>query len=273
MLKVLINRFNAKAGNALLRFLPQDEAKAVNEQNITSTDLTPLLFKPKMFLERIHASWLKPVIQELPESMRPFVLAVLTPDQLADLKSSIKPARLPEPLKGFFVKQLFDAFKDTDHLPIEYLPEAELSVLLSWPKAKLTTLVSFLGLHDLATEVRHIVNKTYLKNIYSCLTPKQFYYLKVCLHQKEVLTAPKLPLDPTKQDCQRLKLILQQRGIIRLGNAFSGEHADFTWHLAHILDNARGAALMNAYRPESIPQITAFLKSQVANLITYLKEE
>src|SRR5262249_37799794 len=140
------------------------------------------------------------------------------------------------PIKSFILNMLYSYLKAEKHLPKEYLPESDLSALLKWSKKKLISLIDYLGLYDLAIEIRHIVNPNYLKNIYSCLTPKQQYFLKVCLHQKERLTTPKLGIDPTKQDCDRLKKLVHRRGLARLGKALAGQHMDAVWYLAHTLD-------------------------------------
>lgn len=173
--------------------------------------------------------------------------------------------------KAFILNRLYQYLEINEHLPIEYLPETEFSLLTKWTKAQFIDLIDYLGLYDLASEVRHIVNRNYLKNIYTCLTPKQFYYLKVCLHQKEQLVSPKLGIDPTKQDCPQLKRIIHRRGLLRLGRALCGQHADLVWHIAHTLDMGRDNLLLKEYQPEELPKVTQILKQQVLNLINFLK--
>lgn len=271
MLRVLINRYNPKAGNALFKFLPQDELQAVTAFDIDSSDLSPFLQHPRKSLEKIHYSWLKPLLENFSNDLRPVVGATLTSQQTSGLH--ITPAHdISDFVKTFFQKQLYLLLKIGEHFPPEYLPENEMTPLAKWTKQQLVNLIDFLGLHDLASEVRHIVNPNYLKNIYTCLTPKQFYYLKVCLHQKERIISPKLGIDPSKPDCPRLKQIIHRRGLIRLGKALCGQHPDFVWHLAHTLDMGRGTLLLKEYQTEALEKVTPILKQQVLNMMNFLKE-
>ncbi|CUI15843.1 conserved hypothetical protein [Candidatus Protochlamydia naegleriophila] len=273
MLRVFINCYNPKAGEALLKFLPQEEVQAVLSQDIRSTDLTPILYQPQKLLERMHYSWIEPLLGGFPEKLHPLVMAALTQEQISGLNPVIAPSTLSNPVKTFIINQLYTLLKADEHLPYDYLPETDLSPLGTWSKARLTELIDFLGLHDLASEMRHIVDKNQLKNIYTSLSSKQFYYLKVCLHQKEILSVPKLGIDPSKRDSTKLKRIVHRRGLLRLGKALCGQHPDFVWYLAHTLDTGRGKLILNAYQPESVPQVTSFLKGQVLNLMNFLKSE
>lgn len=270
MLRILINRFNPKAGNALLKFLPEEGAKAVMNQDIRSADLTPILQQPQKSLSTIHYSWIQPVLKKFPEPLQPAVMAALTAEQIAGMKIS-SPMAISNIAKTFILNQIYQHLKISEHFPIEYLPETEFSPLSKWTKSKLMDLIDFLGLYDLASEVRHIVDRNYLKNIYTCLTPKQFYYLKVCLHQKEQLVSPKLGIDPTKQDCSKLKQIIHRRGLLRLGKALCGQHPDLVWHIAHTLDIGRGNILLKEYQTEELPKVTKILKQQVLNLMNFLE--
>lgn len=270
MLRVLINRYNPRAGNALLKFLPQEQQAAISSVEIRSDDLRPILLHPQNSLARIHYSWIKPLIEKYPERLQGAIMAALTAEQVAGMKGSLD-SPISNPVKSFLVNKLCYQLKVNEHIPLEYLSENEFSPLLKWTKQQIVDLIDFLGLYDLASEVRHIVNRDHLKNIYTCLTPKQFYYLKVCLHQKEQITSPKLGIDPSKQDCPKLKQAVHRRGLSRLGKALCGQHADFVWYLSHVLDKGRGDILLREYQPQALPKITSVLKQQVLNLMNFLK--
>jgi len=269
MLRVLINRYNPKGGNTLTKFLPEEEAQAVMNQEINSTDLTPILLKPQKSLAAIHYSWIQPLLQKFPESLQPVVLSALTPEQMRGLKFS-PASTLSDVAKVFIQNQLYQQLNISDHLPIEYLPKTELSPLTTWNKEQILELADFLGLYDLATEVRTIVNRNHLKNIYSCLTPKQANYLKICLQQKEQLVSPKLGIDPTKRECSKLKQVIHRRGLLRLGKSLCGQHPDFIWHIAHTLDRGRGNILLKEFQLNELPKVTKILKQQVLNLMNFL---
>lgn len=274
MLRVLINRYNPRMGEALLRLLPEDEARAILSQNIRSQDIAPLLYQPQRLIEHMHYSWLKPVIfEQFPDDLRPNLLGALSPQQAIDIQPDLTPPILSEPVKAFFIKQLYDKL-DVKHLtPLEYLPETELSQLAQWNKQGLSALADFLGLHDLTHEIRRIVSKPLLQNIYQCLNPKELSYLKICLHQKDKIVSPKLGIDFSKQNCEALRKQLHKRGLMRLGRALSGQHPDLVWYIAHRLDVGRGTLMTRSYRQEAVQEIVIPLKSQVVNLIHFLKKE
>lgn len=271
MLRVLINRYNPRAGNALLKFLPKDELQAVKAQDIHSTDLTPLLQQPQKSMAKIHYSWIQPLLSAFPEKLHPVAVAALTPEQIAGLRPATT-TPISNFARTFILNRFYELLKISEHFPVEYLPESPLSPLAKWKKAQLVNLIDFLGLYDLASEVRHIVNRNHLKNIYSCLTPKQLQYLKSCLHQKEQLVSPKLGIDPSKQDCDKLKQIVHRRGLVRLGKSLCGQHSDLVWHISHILDMGRGNILLREYQPQALPKITSILIQQVLNVINFIKE-
>lgn len=269
MLRVFINRYNPKAGNALIKFLSNDEAEEVKKQEISSTDLDPILQQPQKSIANIHYSWIQPILQTFPRSIQPAIVAALTHEQIAGLKLA-PPISISNVAKTFLLNQIYQKLEVGDHWPQEYLPTTELTFLIKWTKTQLTELADFLGLHDLSSELRHIVDRNHLKNIYECLTPKQHQYLKLCLHQKMQLVSPKLGIDPTKQDCAKLKQIIHRRGLSRLGKALCGQHPDMVWHIAHTLDMGRGNILLKEFQPEELPKVTQILKQQVLNLITFL---
>lgn len=272
MLRVLINRYGPESGKSLLKFLPEDHQNEVAKISIQSNDLKPILQHPQKCLSRIHYSWIKPLIDRFPSRVRPTLMAVLTAEQISGMRA--KPDRsLPNISKYFIVNELCFLLNIDQHIPLEYLPQTDLSPLSHWTKQELVTLIDFLGLHDLASEVRHIVNRDHLKNIYTCLTPKQFYYLKVCLNLKDQLVSPKLRIDPSKQDCPALKQVLHRRGLSRLGKALCGQHPDCIWYLVHTLDIGRGKIIQHEYQAQPLPKITPILKQQVLNLMNFLKNE
>lgn len=272
MVRVFINRYHPKANNAFMKLLPPDDRLALLSEDITSKDLAPMLRQPQKALSRIHYSWIAKVIKTFPSPLQLIAASCLNSEQIAGLNVEFV-AKVSPPIRSFMQKQIYDLLKVDEHLPLEYLPETDLSPLLNWNKSQLLVLIDYLGLHDLAFAVRQIVNRNDLKNIYTCLTPKQFYYLKICLQQKDKIISPKLPIDPSKIDRIELKKILHKRGLSRLGRAFYGLPADLVWHLAYQLDHGRGLLLLKDYQPEPLPKITLILRQQVINLMNFLKSD
>lgn len=275
MLKVLINRFNPKAGNSLLSFLPPEESRKVAEQSVQAINIMPLLTQSQTLIDQIHYSWLQPLIIKFPESLRPFILGSLSTRQSYKLGQalSIKPIKICKRVKSFFINLLYDSFRSDHPLPLEYLPETDFTWMAKASKNDIVKLIDFLGLYDLAAEIRKIVSKEHLDNLYSCLTPQELYYLKICLYQKDKLTTTSLGIKPREKNCEKLRSLLHSRGLVRLSNALSGEHKDLVWYIAHILDVGRGQQLLDLYKETPIPNVTGILRSQVFNVMNFLKKE
>lgn len=272
MLKVLVNRYNPKAGNTLLKFLPPEEAQMLAKQEIASSDIEPMLYQPQRTIERMHYSWLQPLIEDhIPEQLKPVAIAALKSEQAKFLRHGETPVEISEPVRVFFINQIYEMLNLKEHMPLEYLPETELSPLTTLSKKNLVALIDFLGLHDLAYEVRSIVNKKYLENIYSCLSQKQLAYLKVCLQQKEKLKPRKLGINPAERNAAKLKGILHHRGILRFSYALAGQHKDLVWYIAHTLDSGRGKIILKLYKDQPIPNVTSPIKTQVTQLMNFLK--
>lgn len=267
MLRILINRYHPHSIKEWVECLPPGEKKAVLAQEIQARDPAPLLQRESL-VRKVHPSWMKPLVDTFPPSVRTLLLSFSKENKEEFSLSSIFP--LSSPVQTFLFHHFSHLLKLEEHLPPDYLPTNELAPLINEQKEKRLQVVNFLGLQDLATDIRHIVNRQYLNNIYSCLTDQERAYLKICLHQKEKMSSPKLGIDPTKQDCPHLKKVLHRRGLIRLGKALHGEHLDFVWHLAHRFDKNRGEFLLREASLPTPPKIKALLKQQVIHLIHFL---
>lgn len=267
--RVLLNRYHRKSDRSYLSALPVEEAKAISAQVVSSTDLLPILGQPSSVMAKIHYSWLQPLVAHFPDSLKMQVIASLTEEQMAGFRTTSLP-KVSSFVKIFFLTRLYHLLQMDQHLPVEYLPQTDLSPLASLKKLDLMGLIDFLGLHDLAAEVRKIVDRNQLRNVFACLNPKQTHYLKMCLNQKAQLTVQKMGLDLSKQNCSLLMQTVHKRGIIRLSRSLCGEHDDLVWHIAHILDSGRGSILLKEHEACERSKVTEVLKQQVINTLSFL---
>lgn len=277
-MRVLLNRFTKGSPETALRCLPEEDIKQVASYDINSNDFMPAFAQPIDIISKIHYSWLVPLIEKLPKEAKPLFLSSLPDEHALRLSQSLHMESAVKPLhplvKSYVIQAFYKQIKGIDKvLPFEYLPETQMTVLGRWNKQDLVELIEFLGINDLAEEIRHIVDKKILKNVYTCLTPKEQQYLNICMHHKDKVATPSLGLDKWSGNCEKLKTVLQTRGLVRLGKALSGEHPDFIWHLIHILDTGRGQALLKYYSKSAVPGITSALAQQLANLMNFLKKK
>jgi hypothetical protein len=278
MIRVLLNRFVKGSIATNLKGFAEGEISQISKTNIVSSDFLPAFAHPAQRLQKIHYSWFLPILKSYPKEVQASVVSALPEYHCTQLCQALHCQPLAKPLVPLFKSYLLTAItkliKGFDKvLPIEYLHQSEMHPLLSWTKQQLVELIEFMGINDLGEEIRHIVDKKILKNVYGCLTPKELQYLKMCMHYKEQVSSPSLGLDKWNGNREKFKAVLQSRGLIRLGKALSGQDSDFIWHLIHQLDTGRAQTLLKYYSSAPIPGITTVLAQQVLNLMNVLKKQ
>jgi hypothetical protein len=276
MFRVLLNKFHSDSTDLFLKNMPQTDSAQVLRQNITSKDAASMLAQPTSLIEKVHYSWFLDTFKEIPEALKPSILASLPLNHAEGIAKTLNipftKLKLSDPFKRFLINTLYTRFEKKEILPIEFLPETSLTLLSSFTKAKLVTIIDFLGIFDLAEEIRHIVEKNALKSIYEAIPPKKQQFLKQCLNQKEKLVTPRCDLDNWDKTADSLNKLLHKRGMIRLSHALSGQHPDFCWHIIHLLDSGRGKIIAAHYKPHEIPAVSQVLAGQVINVINFLNK-
>lgn len=276
MFRALVSRFHQKSPEVFLRSLPREVSQKASEEEVLSDEVPLLVAQPEQLLHQVHYSWLAEAFDKIPDPVKPSVLSSLkkeTASGIAHLKN-VEHSRveLSAPVKRFLINTLYKNFKKKDFLPAPFISKSPLSPLANLSKERLIAIIDFLGLYDLAEELRHIVDKNILKSIYAKLSMPKQRFLRSSIHQKEKLVADRLDLDLQATDQKKLNIVLHKRGILRLSKALSGQHPDLAWHIAHILDSGRGQLLLRYYREEPVPGISSALTTQVINVINFLKK-
>lgn len=273
--RVLLNHFHEGSAEAFLKHLPQEDVKRILSQNVLSSDPAAALKSPTDFLARIHYSWLLKPFKELSPDMQSFVLSSLTKEQAQGLCKFLGVPFKPLPIKNCFNEYFLNEFcrhLQLDKLtPLAYLPETSLTPLGRCSKQELVELIDFLGLFDLAGEIRQIVDKKLLEQIYTCLSKKKQLYLRTTLHQIDKLNTPKLGLDALNGDCKKIEIVLHRRGLIRLALALVPLHPDFVWYIHRILDTGRSNLLKKYANKDENPNIVSSVTTQVVNTFNFLK--
>lgn len=275
MLRVLLNRFHPNFSEAMLTCLPQDETKALLAQEVSSNNVALALTHPAVAIEKIHYSWLVPAFQKMPKYLQKPLLWALPPGQAAKIRDFLKfpyepPSALAPAIQSLLINLLYTEVKHTEILPSEYLPQTSLTSLANLTKPQLVELIDFLGIYDLAEEVRYIIDRSLLKNLHTCLSTKQRQFLHTCLHQREKIAASPMEFKKWDGDCKKLENMLHRRGLVRFGKALSGQHPDLIWHITRILDTGRGALLAEYCTPQPIPGVTTALVEQLVHLMEFL---
>lgn len=274
--RVLLNRFHEGSEDQFLRNLPENESKEIASLEIKTKDVKSIFLDPQHVIARIHYSWLVKPLQDLPKETQPYVLAALTPQQRTNLSkmisSQLKPLSIPARFKFFFCNQLATELGIDKVLPVEYLPETPLKILIGSDKNQLVELIDFLGLFDLAVDVRQIVDKRLLKQVYDCLNRKKQIFLRGALHQIDKLNPPKIGVEQMLGDCKKIETQIHRRGLIRLALSLSSQHPDFLWHVYHILDTGRSNILAKYIKKDENPHLIAAMTAQIINTSNFLMQ-
>lgn len=276
MLRTLINRYHQGAPESLLKGLSPEESLDVQQKVTASSDVAAVMaLMNDLEGERVHYSWLVPTIESFSSLMQPLLISALPKTQAVAICKLMEKLDLPPPsppVKKFLLGLLYRKFDHRSILPLTFLPKSNLDPLTTLNKNQMIELIDFLGLYDLAEEIKHIVEKVKLKSIYACLSPKQQVFLKICLHQKEKLKAERMDLSNWKGDSAQLERVLHRRGILRLSYALAGQPRDFVWHIIHRLDVGRGRLLGKYFSSKEIQGVTQLLIQQSLNTLNYLKK-
>ena len=272
---LLLNKYHPSDRGEVVSYLPDDVKSSIRELKGNWNDPKVLLKSPVAKLRNIHYSWIYPTVKEYPELLRPFVAEALPEPSNIRLLSLLKSPRAP--IATSFARQylLNDLAKKMGLeklTPIEHLPPSLLSFTLELTKEELIELIDFLGLYDLAEEIRRIVDKNQLKKIYNCLSIKKQHFLRSCLLSKEKIVTPKLELEKWNGEQDILEKLLHKRGLVRFGKALSGQTADFIWYIVHKMDSGRGVLLSKYINSTEIPGITPLMIQEIQTVHNFFKK-
>lgn len=276
ILGALLTKSGPQEQAYLMRYLTDERQALVSSlkffKNPTDAFKTVLLL-----LDRIHPSWIAPVLRSLPEGEIRLFISALN-DQLSQsvktlLRFSGEAIKLTEIGKLYLQKILYQKIANTSLLPVECLPESPLNVLIDLRSADLMALTDFLGLHDLAVEIRQIVDKRKLSLIQESLPSSEKAYLAILTQSRESVTFTPMGLLNWQGDQDVLKQLIQQRGINRLAKALSLQNSSLVWYVAHKMDSDRGLLLSKLATPLEKSQAAEILTTQVLELISYMRSQ
>lgn len=222
-------------------------------------------------LKRVHYSWLAPPFRSFAENEARLFLSALSSEQAKGLKKQLLfTNELPElnPVATPFLRKiLWKTISDEELLPQECLPSSPLNQLLEIKVSELLLLIDFLGLHDLAPQVKQIIDTTKLKQVYAALTPSELSLLKTLLHRKEPLSFKRMELSKWDGKKDSLRSLLHQRGINRLAKALYQNEKSLLWYTSHRLDIERGELLLKLGAPLEHARAHELLVSQIEEIL------
>ncbi len=262
----------SKDAEKLLSFLSQEIADQVREFHPrTQVDLGTLLSADGWSFA-IHYSWFYPLLKDLPLETQALFLSVLTEEQargVRNLLTIVPPPVTSSPLtRPFLIDHLRSQLqRQKEVIPIAYLPETELDLLLTLERKYLLYLADLLGIYDLAAQMRQIVDRTLIAKIHQALPSSMLNFLNYCMKQSLKWIPAKLPLAGWDGSKKHLIHLLHGRGLGRLARALLAESESFNWHLLHRLDVGRATVIENTWAQNPDPALAPHFKQQVLHIL------
>ena len=275
----LVEKNGSSKKNALMKYLPTQEQKklAQTPPYKGSSFKNPLSTQNRV--SQVHYSWLITFLEPFAEKDKALIIAAFDKNQSKKLCTHFKIHENLPSISAYSQTYILNTTynwlvsKQTNFVPMEFLPTHPLNGLLSLSKSEIQRLVDFLGLHDLAAEIRHVVKTDQIKKIQLMLTDNQQKYMQSLLKGKEPIFFVRLNLDGWDGNKDKLKTILHHRGFNRLAKSIFGCHPSFLWHICHTLDTGRTKILRKFFKNINNEEVHELLIKQVQELIPMVQKE
>jgi len=157
-----------------------------------------------------------------------------------------------------------------DLLPLSCLPDSPLNVLIHIPLPKLLFLISLWGMHDVAPEIKQIIDTVKLRALASALSKEQVAYAKLLAQKKEPVMFKRLGLITWDGNVDLLQALIFQRGLNRLGKALYGANPSILWYIVHRFEVKTGEELQHFTKPLEHSAAHEVLLEQLTSLISHL---
>lgn len=268
MLKALLSQ--SSHGGQLLRLLPPKMALEIeNWPQPDNPDIFALISQAS-WAEHIHYSWFQDFFRDLTKPMQAICLSSLSPPQRKGLQrlldSEIKLRQTNPFVLPFVSNYMRKQLRVEDVIDEHLLPYSSLNILLKLKFSQLLYLIDMLGIHDLASDLKQVVDKVLLNRVYAALSKQQLLFLEYCSKQPMKWIPPKLGLSAWNGSVKHLNHLLHHRGLIRLGRAVIQEDPSFKWHLLHRLDTGRAKIIQKEFYRNPESTLLPYFKNQVLHL-------
>ena len=273
MFSALAQRFHHSPAESLLRFLPED--KQTFDSSNPGLSSVPSLISAKQLLD-LHYSWLEPSLSQFEEEQQNLFSGCLTQRQQLGLSKlwnrPLNNKAISNEIQTHLLKKLYEKIEFAPIPPKESIPQnSPYTQLLQLDKNHLVELIDFLGLFDLAVEIKRTVNRTSLKPIYLWLSEKHQTFLRTCLRQSTIITGPRQDIHTWAKSEKEFKRLLHTHGLTRFAIVLSKEHPALLWHLIHTLDKGRGSIINKVMQQTHSEELISSIHKQFFNLYQFLQ--
>ncbi|MCH9625125.1 MAG: hypothetical protein S4CHLAM123_02940 [Chlamydiales bacterium] len=268
MLKALLSK--SERQEELLNYLPEELVHQLQRCPSPNLSAAEELRDFTLWGNHVHYSWFYEFLRPLSTQVQLLFLSSLTQTQARGLTEMLSVAAPHAPTSRFVQLFLKDHLKkqlqDSEILSIEQLPLSTCNSLLTLHRKQLIHIIDLLGIHDLAAEMRQVVDKKLLASTAKALTAEQRYFLNYCSKQPMKWIPPKLGLLSWDGTAKSLNRLLHKRGLIRLARGVFDESASYKWHLLHKLDTGRAKIIQKEFYQKQDLTLLPFFKNQILYL-------
>lgn len=278
-LKAFLDKCPPEKRRDLVECLPSRESAFLDTLPNPDHDPTQGILPDSLTLDQIHPSWVTSYLRTLSQNDMALFLSALpkrhqktAAQELGFTNTFVSLTRTG---KRFLREHLITHVKEdtTQLLPTECLPKSPFNTLLSFTFEEMLQLFDFLGLRDLACDMRLIIEKPKLAMIASLLSKDKQDYLSRLRQTKEPVTFKPMNLTKWEGNGETLLSLIQQRGINRLAKALHNSNPSFLWHLTHALDLYRGVAFQELCTPLENPRAQRTLQEQALEIISAINQK
>ena len=272
ILKTLLNQYTPELQSELVSLLSNDLKQSLATCSYDQSDITIFISQKQAALQSMHYSWIVKLLEDTAENLQQFLIAGLSSEQLKGLaKIGLKPISSAKVFHHFFAAEL-EKLLQLDHLlPREMMPKSRFESLLFLSKDQLLQIIDLLGLFDLSLEVKKILDRDTLRQIYAALSQTEVKFLKVCLHARNRSAKPGSMLKSKPVEKKLLRQNIYQKGLLRFCLAISDEDQNFWTYLAWKFDIGRGKLILDQLQKKhKFADISSFQKQllEVVKFIT-----
>lgn len=254
VLSSLLKRAPENVRSSYMKFLPESTVLEIQTEGVHKHPLKDISLNE--LLATIDESWYIETLSKFSKLDLAFYLSLFPEKKRVSLASKLS-CDLPfyslsKKLELFAANILFnELFPNELPLPLSYLPDSELSFLIQTSSEKLHKLCFYLGLFDISSELKSVINGSILKHIEKALFPDEINFCRELSEFRHILSLGQMGLSGWNEDSDALREVIFKRGLYRLSIGLSDANSDFIWYILHIL-NKESAHTLQKFPKASI---------------------
>jgi len=267
-----------EAKEELLSFLDPKRKKELLSFPSPCSDLSLGFDQVRHLLDFVHPSWFAPFLRTLPECEIPLFLAAFPENQKNELCNLLlctpKEITLPSIAKKFLQRKIVEALlsKEPSLLPIEAIANSPLLPLLKLTHQGLYLLADFLGLYDLSTEMRLIIDKVRIKKMESALSKEQLFFLSSLLGKQDPQPFKPMGLQAWNGTNAEFLSLLHKRGMNRLSKGLYPENKDFISYITFRMPVEEAALFSSLHKKLEPSKMVSQLSKQILEVLAFFEK-